>query len=57
MSLKIMVVDAEPLSLKVMRSVAVPLGHTVLTLDDSQEANQLAEKQNGQGHQAQQSDL
>jgi len=45
MSLKIMVVDAEPLSLKVMRSVAVPLGHTVLTLDDSQEANQLAEKQ------------
>ncbi len=45
MSLKIMVVDDEPLSLKVMRSLAVPLGHTVLTFDDSQKASQLAEKQ------------
>ena len=45
MSLKIMVVDNEPLSLKVMRAVAVPLGHTVLTLDDNQEASQQAEKQ------------
>jgi CheY-like chemotaxis protein len=44
-SLKIMVVDDEPLSLKVMRSLAVPLGHTVLTLDDSQVANQQAETQ------------
>jgi CheY-like chemotaxis protein len=45
MSLKIMVVDDEPLSLKVMRSLAVPLGHKVVTLDNSQEANQQAEKQ------------
>ena len=45
MSLKIMVVDDEPLTLKVMRSLAVPLGHTVLTVDDSQEATQQAEKQ------------
>jgi CheY-like chemotaxis protein len=45
MSLKIMVVDDEPLSLKVMRSLAVPLGHTVLTFDDSQKATQQAEKQ------------
>lgn len=45
MSLKIMVVDDESLSLKVMRSLAVPLGHTVLTFGDSQEANQQAEKQ------------
>jgi CheY-like chemotaxis protein len=45
LSLKIMVVDDEPLSLKVMRSLAVPLGHTVLTLDDSQVANQQVEKQ------------
>lgn len=44
MSLKIMVVDDEPLSLKVMRSLAVPLGHTVLTLDNSTEANREAEK-------------
>ena len=40
-----MVVDDEPLSLKVMRSLAVPLGHTVLTLDDSQVANEQAETQ------------
>jgi CheY-like chemotaxis protein len=45
MSLKIMVVDAEPLSLKVMRTLAVPLGHTVLTLEDSKGADQQAEKQ------------
>ena len=45
MPLKIMVVDDEPLSLKVMRSLAVPLGHTVLTLTDSQEAGQQAEKE------------
>jgi CheY-like chemotaxis protein len=45
MPLKIMVVDAEPLSLKVMRSLAVPLGHTVLTLEDSKGADQQAEKQ------------
>jgi CheY-like chemotaxis protein len=44
MSLKIMVVDEEPLSQKVMRSLAVPLGHTVLTPHDSQEAGQEAEK-------------
>ena len=45
MSLKIMVVDDEPLSLKIMRSLAVPLGHKVLTFSDSQEAIQEAEKQ------------
>jgi CheY-like chemotaxis protein len=45
MPLKIMVVDDEPLSLTVMRSLAVPLGHTVLTLADSQEASQQAEKE------------
>jgi CheY-like chemotaxis protein len=45
MPLKIMVVDNESLSLKVMRSLAVPLGHTVLTFDDSPEAIQQAERQ------------
>lgn len=45
MPLKIMVVDAEPLSLKVMRSLTVPLGHKVLTLEDSKGADQQAEKQ------------
>ena len=45
MSLRIMVVDDEPLTLKVMRSLVVPLGHKILTLDDSQEANREAEKQ------------
>jgi CheY-like chemotaxis protein len=45
MSLKIMVVDDEPLSLKVMRSLVIPLGHTMLALRDSQEARQVAEKQ------------
>jgi len=31
MSLKIMVVDDEPLSLQLIRSLAAPSGHTVLT--------------------------
>ena len=44
MSLRIMVVDEEPLSLRVMKSLAVPLGHSVLALQDSQEAIQQAEK-------------
>lgn len=44
MSLNIMVVDDEPLSLKVMRSLAVPLGHKVLTFDASQGADQQVEK-------------
>ncbi len=44
MSLKIMAIDGEPLSLKVIRSLAVPLGHTVLTLDNSGETNQEVEK-------------
>jgi CheY-like chemotaxis protein len=44
MSLEIMVVDDEALSQKVMRTLAVPLGHTVLTLDDSEGASQQAEK-------------
>lgn len=45
MSLLISVVDAEPLTLKVMRSLAVPLGHKVLTFDDTQEAGKQLEKQ------------
>jgi CheY-like chemotaxis protein len=45
MSLKIMIVDDEPVSLKLMRSLAAPLGHTVLAFEDSQEAGQRAEKQ------------
>ncbi|MFI5071501.1 MAG: response regulator [Terriglobales bacterium] len=45
MSLKIMIFDDEHLSAKLMRSLAAPLGHTVLTFDDSQEAGQRAEKQ------------
>jgi CheY-like chemotaxis protein len=45
MSLKIMVVDDEPSSLKLMRPLAAPLGHTVLTFDDSQKAAERAEKQ------------
>jgi CheY-like chemotaxis protein len=45
MSLKIMVVDDEPLNLKVMRSLAVPLGHKVLTFDDTQEADRQTETQ------------
>jgi CheY-like chemotaxis protein len=45
MSLKIMVVDDEPLSARVIRSLAVPLGHKVLTFGDSAEANQQAQNQ------------
>jgi CheY-like chemotaxis protein len=45
MSLKIMVVDDEPGSLKLMRSLAAPLDHTVLTFEDSQEAGRRAEEQ------------
>jgi CheY-like chemotaxis protein len=45
MSLKIMVVDDEALTLKVMRSLIVPLGHRILTLENGQEARQHAEKE------------
>lgn len=45
MSLKIMVVDDEPLSLQLIRSLAAPSGHTVLTFGDSQEAGERAESQ------------
>src|ERR1700687_3120416 len=45
MSLKIMVVDDEPLTPKLMRSLAAPLGHTVVTFDDSQQAGERVEKQ------------
>ncbi len=45
MSLKIMVVDDEQQSLKLLRSLAAPSGHTVLTFEDRQEAGQRAEKQ------------
>ena len=45
MSLKIMVVDDEPMSLKLMRSLAAPLDHTVVGFEDNQEAGQRAETQ------------
>lgn len=45
MSLKIMVADDEPVSLKVMRTLTASLGHTVLTFDDCKEAGERAEKQ------------
>ena len=45
MSLKIMVVDDEPQSSKLIRSMAAPLDHTVLTFEDSQAAGQRAEAQ------------
>jgi CheY-like chemotaxis protein len=45
MSLKIMVVDDEPASLKLVRSLATPLDHTVLTFDDVQQAGERAEQQ------------
>ena len=44
MSLKIMVVDDEPLSPRLIRSLAAPLGHTVLTFHDSKEALERAGK-------------
>jgi CheY-like chemotaxis protein len=45
MSLKIMVVDDEPVNLKLVRTLAAPLGHTVLTFDDIHQAGQRAEEQ------------
>jgi CheY-like chemotaxis protein len=45
MSLKIMVVDDEPTSLQLMRSLGAPLNHTVLAFDDNQEAGQRADKE------------
>ncbi len=45
MSLKIMVVDNEPMSLKVIRSLTVPLGHTVFTFDGTEKAGQRADLQ------------
>ena len=45
MSLKIMIVDDEPASVQLMRSLATPLNHTVLALQDSQEAGQRTDKQ------------
>jgi CheY-like chemotaxis protein len=45
MSLKIMVVDDEPASLKLVRSLAAPLDHTVLTFDDVRQAGERAEQQ------------
>jgi len=45
MSLKIMVVDDEQQSMKLMRSLAAPLDHTVVTFEDRREAGQRAEKQ------------
>jgi CheY-like chemotaxis protein len=45
MSLKILVVDDEPASLKLVRSLAAPLNHTVLTFDNNKEAGERAEQQ------------
>jgi CheY-like chemotaxis protein len=45
MSLKIMVIDDEPLSLGPMRPLAAPLGHTVFAFDNAQEVGERAEKQ------------
>jgi CheY-like chemotaxis protein len=45
MSLKIMVVDDEPLGPKLIRSLAAPLYHTVFAFEDSQTAWQRAESQ------------
>ena len=45
MSLKIMVVDDEPQSIQLMRSLAAPSGHMVLTFEDRQEAGLRSEKQ------------
>ena len=45
MSLKIMIVDDEPQSMKLMRSLAAPLDHTVVNFEDRREAGQRAEKQ------------
>ena len=40
-----MVVDDEPQSMKLMRSLAAPLNHTVVTFEDRREAGERAEKQ------------
>jgi CheY-like chemotaxis protein len=45
MSLKIMVVDDEPLGPKLIRSLAAPLDHTVFAFENSQTAGQRAESQ------------
>lgn len=45
MSLKIMVVDDEPASLQLVRSLAAPLDHVVLTFEDYQAAGQRGETQ------------
>jgi CheY-like chemotaxis protein len=45
MSLKIMIADDEPTSMKLIRSLATPLGHTVITFDDNREAGERAETQ------------
>jgi len=45
MSLKIMVVDNEPVSPKLIRSLSAPLGYTVLAFEDYRAAGQRAEAQ------------
>jgi CheY-like chemotaxis protein len=45
MALKIMVMDSEPASSKLLRSLSAPFGHVVLTFDDLQAAGQRAEGQ------------
>jgi CheY-like chemotaxis protein len=44
MSLKIMVADDEPQSLKAIRALTVPSGHTVVTFEDPKEAAERAEE-------------
>jgi CheY-like chemotaxis protein len=45
MSLKIMIVDNELITLKLMRSIMAPLGHQVLTVQDSRQAAERGETQ------------
>jgi CheY-like chemotaxis protein len=45
MPLKIMIVDDEPKTTRLMKAVATPLGHTVLTMRDYQAAGQTGEDQ------------
>jgi CheY-like chemotaxis protein len=45
MSLKIMIVDDDPANLRLVRSLAVPLDHTVITFEDQEKAEHRAEEQ------------
>ena len=45
MSLKIMIIDDQSANLQLLRSLATPLGHTVLAFNDAREAGPRAESQ------------